>query len=216
MFEGIIGVGKSNATKYVVDYLNNIGIVTNGYYEPVENNPYLELFYGDMSRWGLEMQYALMSMRMIMHKEGRDDCWAGKSAVFDRSIFGDEAFAVMLHEDGFISKLGFSSYQNARQSMEKDMMNPHIVFYLDCPSDILMERKEKRNRKCEVGIGKKYLDRLDETYKKVVLPKLRARGIEVQMVDWSADLLDENGKLNIDKAMKPIIDEIMLRLICKL
>ncbi len=42
--EGIIGAGKTALTKILARELNYEGL-----YEPVDNNPYLKMFYADMS-----------------------------------------------------------------------------------------------------------------------------------------------------------------------
>ena len=52
---GIIGAGKSTLAQNLAERLGY-----KSYNEPVNDNPYLEDFYSDMSRWGAMMQIHLL------------------------------------------------------------------------------------------------------------------------------------------------------------
>ncbi|WP_459606054.1 deoxynucleoside kinase, partial [Bilophila wadsworthia] len=55
---GVIGVGKSSMTEILANLLN-----TKAVYEPVEENPMLELFYQDKAKYGLLFQIDMLSKR---------------------------------------------------------------------------------------------------------------------------------------------------------
>ena len=188
IIEGIIGAGKST---FVIELAKLIdGSLL--FLEPVENseNPYLEFFYKDMARWGLEMQYYLMAQRFQMHREGIKQEWKnGKITIYDRSIYGDKAFADILHKDGFISDLGYNSYLLMRKAMEQELLVPQCTIFLKVDIETAIKRIQKRNRPCEKGIHADYLRKLERAYEPI-LEELRAKGSNVQIVDWNQDGLD--------------------------
>src|SRR5687768_357995 len=96
--EGIIGSGKTTLSKDLQERIFRSKVFN----EPVTENPYLERFYSNPKRWALEMQYFLMAHRYRMHVDAIQEEWNnGITSIFDRSIFGDKAFADVLHGYGY-------------------------------------------------------------------------------------------------------------------
>jgi deoxyadenosine/deoxycytidine kinase len=202
IFEGIIGSGKSRASRSLfVDYSESptLGIeedynavYTHGNYalfpEPVGSNPYLEDFYKDPGRWALEMQFYLLTRRFQMHENAIRMEWDKRmTTIFDRSIYGDRAFAYLLWQDGLISGRGYANYEKHFNCMARFLLVPQDVFYLDVSIPTALARIAKRGRECEKGIPSDYLEKLDKAYKKIVLPDLGRRGARVQVIDWNRD-----------------------------
>lgn len=196
VFEGAIGAGKTTAVEVARVVLHELApdIKIFVYEEPVDANPYLVKFYKDMARWGLEMQYFLMAYRFRMHEGAIRREWNdGAVTIFDRSIYGDAAFAYLLHDDGLIDDDGYDAYLLHRECMERFLLAPQMVIFLDSPVDTLMGRIERRGRECEKGLPRLYQARLVSAYKKVVLPEL-AKRTEVLTLDW-ADGDHESGRM---------------------
>lgn len=165
IIEGIIGAGKSTLAEKIHERIPRSKL----YREPVNSNPYLEKFYEDPQRWALEMQYFLMAKRFKMHLEAIKEEWNhGITTIFDRSIYGDWPFAHMLYQDGLIDKLGYSSYMLHRKCMEKQLLIPQQVIYLDVSIDTAIQRIHKRGRDCERNIPREYLENLSQAYEQVV------------------------------------------------
>lgn len=76
---GNIGCGKSSLTDLLSKRLG-----WKPYYEVVENNPYLEDFYGDMKKWSFHLQVFFLSKRFNHHQEILK---SPTSVVQDRSIY---------------------------------------------------------------------------------------------------------------------------------
>lgn len=202
VFEGGIGAGKSTIADLVAKYLKRTyDMIVSVYHEPVKKNPYLEKYYADRARWALEMQYFLMAYRFRMHRDAVDEEWAkGIVTLHDRSIYGDGAFAYVNYRDGYIDQLGYDSYMAHRECMERYLLVPHLVIYLDVCVDRLQERIRERDRVCESGIPDSYLADLDAAYKEIVLPKLQDRGARVVILDWN------KKELEIERVMEVIND----------
>lgn len=189
VIEGLIGAGKTTLSGKILEEIPN----SKQYLEPVGENPYLERFYKDQARWGLEMQFYLMAHRFRMHQQAIEHEWnTGQQTIFDRSIYGDAAFAHMLYKSGAIDKLGYNSYMNHRRCMEKFLLPPQIVIWLDVSVQTCLDRISQRGRDCEKGIPREYLEGLLESYMEVVIEPLK-KITEVQCVDWEEfDMLKIN------------------------
>src|SRR5258707_8535196 len=83
---GNIGVGKTELTSRLSAELGWLA-----YYEPVIDNPYLDVFYADMPRWSFHLQIYFLSERFKAQAEiGASQ----RSFIQDRTIYEDaEIFA---------------------------------------------------------------------------------------------------------------------------
>jgi len=180
VIEANIGVGKTHLTGEIAELLS-----ATPWLEPVETNPYLELYYKDPKRWGLEMQYYLMSRRFEDHQKAIESIWrTQKPCVFDRSIYGDLAFAILNHEIGNIDDLGWKAYTRMRNMMFRFLLAPQFCIYLDCEPGVAFGRIQHRGRECETGITLEYLEGLQRAYA-VVLEDLENRGTKIIRIDYN-------------------------------
>jgi len=179
IIEANISSGKSYLTREMCSALNYKPV-----FEPVNSNPYLELFYQDQKRWALEMQYWLMSNRFKMHEEAIRHIWkTGQPVVMDRSIYGDAIFAKKNHMDGNISDLGYESYLKHRDVMRRFLMVPHQTVFLRVSPETCKDRIENvRKRNCEKGMPLDYLEGLERYYGEL-LEELEEMGSSVRFID---------------------------------
>ncbi len=77
--------------------------------------------------------------------------------------------------------------------MERFLLVPQMVIFLDSPVDVLMNRVIQRDRECERSLPRQFQARLVSAYKKVVLPEL-AKHTEVLVLDWK-DGDHESGRM---------------------
>src|SRR5207344_848017 len=100
---GNIGAGKTEITRRLSTELGWLA-----YYEPVIQNPYLDDFYRDMSRWSFHLQIYFLSERFKAQVEiGRSEL----PFIQDRTIYEDaEIFARVLHEQGSMTAVDHENY----------------------------------------------------------------------------------------------------------
>ncbi len=156
---GNIGSGKSSLTKMIA---KEFGWVP--YYESVQDNPYLSDFYDDMRRWSFQLQVYFLSHRFHTHKKIID---SKKSVIQDRSIYEDvEIFARNLYLMGRMEKRDYQNYRALFYEMVSYLKAPDLVVYLKADVKTLFKQIKLRGRDFEQSIEKKYIERLNRSYKK--------------------------------------------------
>lgn len=186
--EGLIGVGKSTLTKALAEMLR-----AKPFFEPVEENPYLELFYNNPKRYALEMQFWLMSQRFQMHEQAIRHVWqTGQSVIMDRSIYGDWIFAKKNWLDGNIEEVGYKSYLKHRDVMSRYLLTPHTVLWLRAHPTTCLDRIGSRGRDCEKMIPLEYLYGLHSLHAEL-MEEMRTRGSKVVTLDWDDPYQDVNN-----------------------
>ena len=120
---GNIGVGKTELTNRLSAELGWLA-----YYEPVIENPYLDPFYKDMTRWSFHLQIYFLSERFKAQAE------IGKSAmpfIQDRTIYEDaEIFARVLHEQGSMTTVDYENYTALFHILVSYLRKPDLIIYL--------------------------------------------------------------------------------------
>ncbi len=157
---GMIGAGKSTLAAALGKHLE-----IDVYYEPVENNEYLEDFYRDTKRYSFATQIYLLNKRFQQHQE---IIWRDRSAVQDRTIYEDSIFARMLAETGLMEERDYRTYVELFRHMSNFMCKPNLIVYLDVSPERSMERIQARGRAVEGGISLDYLRALHKGYEAFV------------------------------------------------
>lgn len=154
---GNIGVGKSTVCAMMGEEL---GWPT--YYEPVDDNPYLEDYYREMPRWAFHLQIYFLSKRFEVQKDIIDHGW---SAVQDRTIYEDvEIFAPVLHRMGAMDTRDYENYREVFHNMISFLRPPDLILYLRCEPDTALGRIGQRGRDIEKTIPRDFIVRLHEAY----------------------------------------------------
>jgi len=154
---GNMGSGKSTLVEFLA---RTYGVMP--FYEPNDENPYLEDFYKDMKRWAFQSQLYFLSNKFRLHQEL--DRQAGAVAL-DRTIFEDaEIFATALMQMRKISKRDWQTYQSFYQAILDAIRPPDLMIYLRCSMRPLRQRIRLRGRKMEQDVPLAYLKRLDRLY----------------------------------------------------
>jgi deoxyadenosine/deoxycytidine kinase len=154
---GNIGVGKTELTTRLSAELGWMA-----YYEPVIQNPYLDDFYADMSRWSFHLQIYFLSERFKAQVQ------IGSSAlpfIQDRTIYEDaEIFARTLHDQGSMTDVDYRNYTSLFHVLVSFLRKPDLIIYLKASPDVLMERIARRGRPSEQSISRDYIARLNGAY----------------------------------------------------
>lgn len=155
---GNIGAGKTTAAKTISREL--------GYElfdEPVIDNRFLRLYYGDMKRWSFTLQLEFLIRRVEHHEL---IATVPKSCVQDRTLYEDpEIFAKYLHGLGHMTGDELDLYFEYFDRLARSLHEPDLVVMLDGagPTDLL-GRIKKRGRKEEQSIPEDFLRGLSGYY----------------------------------------------------
>jgi deoxyadenosine/deoxycytidine kinase len=154
---GNIGVGKTELTTRLSAELGWMA-----YYEPVIQNPYLDDFYADMSRWSFHLQIYFLSERFKAQVQ------IGASPlpfIQDRTIYEDaEIFARVLHDQGSMTAVDYRNYTSLFHVLVGFLRKPDLIIYLKASPDVLMQRIARRGRASEQSISRDYIARLNGAY----------------------------------------------------
>lgn len=156
---GTVGIGKSTLTKVLANYLN---LETS--FERVEDNPYLDRYYSDFSRWGFHLQIYFLAERF---KEQKRLSISTKGYIQDRSIYEDiHIFAQMNYDTGAMTFEDFKTYSSLFEAMVMTPYFPHpdLVIYLEGNMDTILQRITTRGRESEKKTDPSYWYELQRRY----------------------------------------------------
>jgi len=154
---GNIGSGKSSLTTRLAKHFQ-----FKPYFESVDNNPYLEDFYGDMSRWSFHLQVYFLSSRFNQQNQLEK---SPDSIVMDRTIYEDaEIFAKNLNKMDKLDKRDYENYVALYEEMTSFLKVPDLLVYLRASVPTLVRQIQMRGRAYESSISIDYLEGLNELY----------------------------------------------------
>jgi len=132
-------------------------------YESVEDNPYLEDFYGDMRTWSFHLQIYFLGHRA---KQQLEAVAANKSVIMDRSVYEDaNVFAKALHSLGNITDRDYENYLRVFNLVVGVLPPPDLLIYLKAPIEVLIQRMHNRGLGFDYkGISAEYLALIDSFY----------------------------------------------------
>ena len=154
---GNIGSGKTTLTRLLARQFG-----WTPHFEPVDNNPYLEDYYGDMKRWSFNLQIYFLNKRF---KDVVEISKSDKTIIQDRTIFEDACiFAPNLHDMGLMSDRDFDNYTDLFNLMISLVKLPDLLIYIRSSIPTLVEHIQKRGRDYEQTMRLDYLKGLNARY----------------------------------------------------
>lgn len=154
---GNIGAGKTTLTEMLAKHYG-----WQAEFESVDNNPYLEDFYSDMSKWAFHLQIHFLNSRFEQINKLRTQ---KRTIIQDRTIYEDAyIFAKSLHKQGYFGDRDYENYLMLFESMIKFVDPPDLLIYLKSDIGKLVRNIEKRGREYESKIRIDYLKELNEHY----------------------------------------------------
>ncbi len=152
--EGVIGAGKTTLADMLAKEIGAKTIM-----EEFETNPFLEDFYQDPSRYAFQVQmFFLLNRFQQQQKLIQADIFHQK-IVSDYTFDKDRIFATLNLNDKEM-KL----YDGMAKIMEKEIVIPGLVIYLQSSTKHLLNNIRKRNRSYEKNISEDYIRGLNELY----------------------------------------------------
>ena len=152
--EGVIGAGKTSLAEKLSETLAAKTI-----YEEFEQNPFLKEFYEDPERYAFQTQIFFLLSRYRQQQDLQ------QIDLFQECIVSDYLFA----KDRIFATLNLSDkemklYDGIAKLMERDIVLPEIIIYLQASTDHLMHNISKRARKMERHITREYIQALNDLY----------------------------------------------------
>lgn len=152
--EGPIGVGKTSLTKRLAETFNYELLLENA-----EENPFLDRFYQNPRQHALATQLFFLFQRAQQIEESRQSDLFEPVRVSDFLIDKDMLFAELNLE-----KDEYNLYHKVYQHLVIDAPKPDLVIYLQAPTEVLLQRIQKRGIPSEQMIESEYLNQLNRAY----------------------------------------------------
>lgn len=181
VLSGTIGAGKTSLTKLLSEHLHS-----QAYYESVEDNEILPLFYKDPKKYAFLLQIYFLNKRLAEIKES----FANDTDVLDRSIFEDSLLFKLNADLGRATDTEVMIYDSLLKNMMQELPNephqkaPDLMIHIHVSFETMLERIQKRGRSYEQIENDaslyKYYQTLNQRY-----------------VEWF-DEYDQSPKINID------------------
>jgi deoxyadenosine/deoxycytidine kinase len=209
---GMIGLGKTSVADVLRDHFQNKGIESKVFYEAVDDNPILPLYYEltpeelDAKRIPFLLQLFFLNKRFKTVK----DCINWKNPIYtiqDRSIYEDWYFAYVNKNLGRISDLEFKIYEELVDNMMEELRElpkkaPDLMVYLKGSFDTVLERIMARGRSFEINPElKEYYFEVWKGYDEWVIERYDAS--EVLIID-----MDKTDVVNSDHDARRVCREV--------
>ncbi len=152
--EGVIGVGKTSLAHLLEERLNAKLVM-----EKFDENPFLADFYLDPERYAFQTQLFFLLSRYRQQQELRQTDVFHKLVISDYMFVKDRLFASLNLDDKEMSL-----YDSVAKILEKNILNPDLVIYLQAETPKLMERITLRGRDFEKNMSPDYIDALNQIY----------------------------------------------------
>lgn len=190
---GTIGAGKSSLAAALGEHLG-----TEVFYEAVDNNPVLDLYYKDPKKYAFLLQIFFLNKRFQSIKEA----YKADNNILDRSIFEDELFLTLNYKNGNVTKTELDIYKELLGNMLEELegmpkKKPDLLIYIDVSFDKMLERIGKRGRSFEqIADNPELYEYYQQVYGEYpdwyanydVSPKIRVDGNKLDFVKNSDDL----------------------------
>ena len=152
--EGPIGVGKTSLAKLLSKKMNARLIL-----EKFVDNPFLSEFYDDPGRFAFQTQLFFLLQRYQQQQDIRQVDMFHNLIISDYMFIKDRLFASLNLDDKEMNL-----YDSIANMMERNVINPDLIIYLQADTSTLMKNIDKRGRDFENNISYDYINALNEIY----------------------------------------------------
>jgi len=183
--EGPIAVGKSSlAAALAKEYGARLVC------EPVEESPFLPRFYEDPERCAFPAQVSFLMERYQQQHELLQIDLFQRATVADYIFAKDRIFAELT-----LSRDELALYERIYSLLDNRIRKPDLVIFLDARTEILLRRLKRRNRPYEKRLGREYIEKLAEAYRRFFhtysdTPLLVVNTSDIDFVENGGDFAD--------------------------
>ncbi|AAK04593.1 AAA family ATPase [Lactococcus lactis subsp. cremoris] len=205
---GTIGAGKSSLTEMLAEELK-----TQAFYESVDDNKVLPLFYENPQKYAFLLQIYFLNKRFDSIKRALSD----NNNVLDRSIYEDSLLFHLNADLGRADETEVEVYDDLLNNMLEEIdslsfkKRPDLLIHVKVSFDKMLERIKKRGRQFE---QLEYDPSLYDYYKELnsrydtwfedfdICPKIQIGGDKYDFVE------DEQSKIHVLQQIKEKLKEI--------
>ncbi|NHM33930.1 deoxynucleoside kinase [Neobacillus terrae] len=217
---GMIGLGKTSVADILNDHFQSNGIESKVFYETVDDNPILPLYYEltdeelEAKRIPFLLQLFFLNKRFKTVKESIS--W--KNPVYtiqDRSIYEDWYFALVNKNLGRISALEFKIYEDLVDNMMEELNElpkkaPDLMVYLKGSFDTVIDRIMARGRSFEINPElKEYYFEVWKGYDEWVMDHYNASEVLVIDMDTTDVVKRPEDALKVCRSVDSKLKEIL-------
>ncbi len=152
--EGTIGVGKTSLANLLSEKLTAKLVL-----EAFEDNPFLSDFYEDPERHAFQTQLWFLLQRYQQQQDLRQVDMFQNLVITDYMFVKDRLFASLN-----LNEKEMSLYDTVANMMERNVIHPDLVIFLQADTGTLMKNISKRGREIEKNISEDYIDALNQVY----------------------------------------------------
>ena len=153
--EGTIGVGKTSLANLLSEKLKGAKLIL----EAFEDNPFLSDFYEDPESNAFQTQLWFLLQRYQQQQDLRQVDMFQKLVVTDYMFVKDRLFASLN-----LNEKEMSLYDSVAKMMEKNIIRPDLVIFLQADTNTLMDNIARRGRQYEKNMSEDYIDALNQVY----------------------------------------------------
>lgn len=146
VLSGTIGAGKTSLTTLLAEHLNKPA-----FYESVDDNKILPLFYQNPQKYAFLLQIYFLNKRLDSIKAANAD----DETVLDRSIFEDSLLFHLNADLGRATSTEVDIYDSLLANMMQELpdathkKNPDLLIHINISFETMLERIKKRGRSYE-------------------------------------------------------------------
>ena len=152
--EGPIGVGKTSLANLLAEKLGARKVL-----EDFEDNPFLADFYEEPEHFAFQTQLFFLLQRYQQQQELRQVDIFHNLLITDYMFIKDRLFASLN-----LNEKEMNLYDTIANLLEKNVINPDMVIYLQADTDTLMRNIARRGRDMEKNISEEYINALNQLY----------------------------------------------------
>ena len=147
VLSGTIGAGKTSLTEMLADHLGS-----KAFYESVDDNPILPLFYENPKKYGFLLQIYFLNKRLAQIKAARA---TGMRNILDLSIYEDALLFQLTADLDRATQTEVDIYKSLVDNMMaeiagvEDVKNPDLLIHVRVSFDTMLARIKKRGRSFE-------------------------------------------------------------------
>tara|TARA_B100001750_G_C15491280_1_gene591405 strand:+ start:363 stop:1004 length:642 start_codon:yes stop_codon:yes gene_type:complete len=152
--EGTIGVGKTSLANLLSNKLGAKLVL-----EVFEDNPFLSDFYEDPERHAFQTQLWFLLQRYQQQQDLRQVDMFQNLVITDYMFVKDRLFASLN-----LNEKEMSLYDTVANMMERNVIGPDLVIFLQADTETLMRNIARRGRDFEKNMSEDYIDALNQVY----------------------------------------------------